>query len=324
MAENILGNVIGAAALAVGLFTASASHAQPLIELATPEQAAAAISERDAYLDAVTAGDMSIWLRRPQGGADMTAFTAHLAANVRPWTAAERVRLAAMIERVSPRLRSLAPLLPARVQIAGFNGSASGDADFTRGSTIFLAHLKPTDDGLDERFFHELFHVLSRANPDRRDAFYGIVGFERCSPVVLDNALRARVVTNPDAPTIEYASPVSISGQNLLTTPVLAADLPRYTAQSGLFDHVQLLFVPLSRDAQGRCTQLSGVHVSQAELGGAVIARAGGNTDYVIHPEELVADNFAQMMMGRRDAPGPEIYGRLATLLNIERPSTRE
>ncbi len=33
----------------------------------------------------------------------------------------------------------------------------------------------------------------------------------------------------------------------------------------------------------------------------------GNNTDYVIHPEETMANNFAYMVMQKTDVPNPEI-----------------
>lgn len=315
-----------AVALASAFLAAASASAQssPQVVVASQEEGARAISARDEYLSTVTAGDVSIWLRRPGSGRDVDALAQYLAGNVLPWSPEERARLDAMIARVSPRLADLAPWLPERVQIARFRTESSSGADFTRGDTIFLSSLKPTDDAMDERFFHELFHIISRSHEARRREFYAIVGFEVCTPLVLDDALRAHVLTNPDAPIVEYASQVQINNRTVWATPLMVADLTRYTPRSDLFDHVELQFLALSRDASGRCVADASSTLTQAELGAAVVARAGGNTNYVLHPEELVADNFAQMMMGRRDAPSPEVYSRLATLLNIERPSTRE
>lgn len=318
----MLKQIVGALLVSVCLAATSASaQPAPQIMIANQQEGARAISARDEYMSVVTAGDVSIWLRQPGSGRDVDALAQYLAANVLPWSSEERVRLDAMIARVSPRLADLAPWLPERVQIARFRTESSSGADFTRGDTIFLAGLKPTDEAMDERFFHELFHIISRSHEARRHEFYAIVGFEVCTPLVLDDALRARVLTNPDAPIVEYASQVEISNRTVWVTPVMVADLGRYTPRSDLFDHVELQFLALSRGEGGRCVADTSSTLTQAELGAAVISRAGGNTNYVLHPEELVADNFAQMMMGRRDAPSPEIYSRLATLLNIERPS---
>lgn len=321
----MLNRILCLAVASIWLTIGSAiGQAGPTIAVATQQEGAAAISARDEYMRTVNAADVSIWLRQPGSTADTDALAEYLAANVLPWSDADRTRLDAMIERVSPRLAALAPWLPSRVQIASFRITASSGADFTRGDTIFLSSLKPTDDALDERFFHELFHVISRNNPARRDELYAIVGFQRCTPMALDDALRARVLTNPDAPVVEYASQIAVDGQTVWATPLMVADVSRYGPLSDLFDHVELQFMPLRRDEHGRCTPDADVSLTQAQLGGAVIARAGGNTQYVLHPEELVADNFAQMMMGRRDAPNPAVYERLANLLNIERPSARE
>lgn len=319
---QIAGSGVMAACLCLAIGPAHGQTAA--LSVATSEEAIAAITARDEYLNAVTPADVSIWLHQPGSAADIEALSRHFAASVRPWDEAERLRLDAMIGRVSPRLAQLAPLLPARVQIAAIRSDAAGGADFTRGGTIFLSELKPTDEALDERFFHELFHVLSRNNPARRDQLYGIIGFERCMPMALDSALRARVLTNPDAPVVEYVSRVSIDGQTVWATPLMVADLAQYTATSGLFDHVQVQFVPFRRDAQGRCSQDAASSATQVQMGRAILDRAGGNTDYVIHPEELVADNFAQVMMGRRDARSPEIYDQIAAVLGIARPPVRE
>ena len=293
------------------------------VTLATTEESTTAITARDEYLTAVTAADVSIWLHQPGSPADIDALARYFAASVRPWDADERARLEAMIERVSPRVAQVAHLLPNGVQIAAIDASATAGADFTRGHTIFLSGLKPTDEALDERFFHELFHVISRANPGRRDALYGIIGFERCTPLVLDSGLRARVLTNPDAPVVAYVSRLEVDGRTVFATPLMIADIERYTTTSGLFDHVAVQFTPFARDQQGRCTRDEASAFTQAQIGRALLARAGNNTDYAHHPEELVADNFAQMMMGRSDAPSPQIYDQIADVLGIARPPSR-
>ena len=33
----------------------------------------------------------------------------------------------------------------------------------------------------------------------------------------------------------------------------------------------------------------------------------GRNTSYIIHPEEVLADNFSMMVLGRKEIPNPEI-----------------
>lgn len=314
-------HVLLSLAAVCALFAASANARAQQVGIASREAGATAISANDEYMSAANAADVAIWLHQPGAGADKEALARHLSGIVREWTPQERTRLEAMLQRLAPGLAQISSVLPEHVQIAAIRPEASGGADFTRGSTIFLIGLRATDAELDERFFHELFHVISRANAERRDQLYALVGFSRCTPMALDSALTERVLTNPDAPRVEYAAQVTVNNRTFWTTPLMVADLPRYTAQSGLFDHVDLQFVPLARDAQGRCTLDESVTVARGDVATAVIAQAGGNTDYVIHPEELVADNFAQMMTSRSNTSSPEIYDRLAGVLQIQRPA---
>jgi hypothetical protein len=44
----------------------------------------------------------------------------------------------------------------------------------------------------------------------------------------------------------------------------------------------------------------------------------GRNTDYVIHAEEGLADNFVFVMMGKTGLPNPEIPARLSTWLGLK------
>ena len=46
----------------------------------------------------------------------------------------------------------------------------------------------------------------------------------------------------------------------------------------------------------------------------AYVARLGGNTPYLIHAEEVLADNFAQLVTGRT-VPHPELLQQLEAVL---------
>ena len=46
--------------------------------------------------------------------------------------------------------------------------------------------------------------------------------------------------------------------------------------------------------------------------------QVGRNTDYVIHPEEILADNFEYLLIGRPNLPSPDIQRRLAAALRSQ------
>lgn len=43
--------------------------------------------------------------------------------------------------------------------------------------------------------------------------------------------------------------------------------------------------------------------------------QVGRNTNYIIHPEEILAENFALLIMDKRDVPSPEILEKMRAVL---------
>jgi hypothetical protein len=43
--------------------------------------------------------------------------------------------------------------------------------------------------------------------------------------------------------------------------------------------------------------------------------QVGKNTEYIIHPEEILADNFASLVLGQRNLPSPEVMEMIQAIL---------
>ena len=43
--------------------------------------------------------------------------------------------------------------------------------------------------------------------------------------------------------------------------------------------------------------------------------QVGGNTKYLIHPEEILADNFAWLILDEHNVPSPEILQKMRPIL---------
>ena len=54
------------------------------------------------------------------------------------------------------------------------------------------------------------------------------------------------------------------------------------------------------------------IPIEQAE---DLYEKIGKNTDYVINPEEVLADNFAFMIVEKKDLPTPEVVNRMKEVL---------
>jgi hypothetical protein len=297
--------------------TASAPARTEQFVIASPEQAAPIFTADDEFMNAVTPADISI--RTRSSSTSRADLERTYAGAFVLWTDAERARLEPMLTRQAARLESIQRWLPAHVLLVKSNGAADTSLPHTRGNAINMGQQLPAEDAaLDGLFFHELFHVLSRHNASRRDEMYALIGFAPCD-ITLPSAVRDTTVTNPDAPLLRWAAPFDANGRYV--APVLFANPPRWDPAQPQFGRYFNLRFLQANSAGGRCavTLQNGqpVDIPQEQAIAAIHAVAGANTNYVLHPEELLADNFSQLMMSRTDIPNPEIHARLAAFLGL-------
>lgn len=93
--------------------------------------------------------------------------------------------------------------------------------------------------------------------------------------------------------------------------PILFSNTPDYdpVRDGGFFSYLQLGFLIVSRNPKTRADVLAPQQVS------GFFEQIGRNTEYIIHPEEILAENFALLMIGRRDVPSPDLLDRLRQAL---------
>jgi hypothetical protein len=60
--------------------------------------------------------------------------------------------------------------------------------------------------------------------------------------------------------------------------------------------------------------------VEPAEVLG-FIEQVGKNTGYIIHPEEILADNFMMLVLEIKNLPSPEIIEKLRNVLSQKKPT---
>ncbi len=236
-------------------------------------------------------------------------FRAFAARAVIPWSDAERDAVAGAAARLAPRLEALGVPVPPRVVLVKTSGDEEGNAAYTRGTAIMLPRrmLAGGAAALDRLLCHELFHVVSRSEPGLRRRLYATIGFEPCGDVLLPPDLRGLRLTNPDAPAFDHAIRVACDGQRRWMVPVLFASGP-YDAKGGKPFFASMVFrlmaVERREEPDGSVSA-----VPWLDDGGRPLLRSpdevagffeqtGRNTSYLIHPEEIMADNFVHLVVG--------------------------
>ena len=192
---------------------------------------------------------------------------------------------------------------------------------YTHGTQVYLGEsitqLGLTDDPeLLEMFrqivAHELFHCLTRNHPEFRTAMYAILGFTVTGQEYdLGQSVRERVIANPDVEHHDAWATFEIGGKPVNCVVVFTAGKPFEQPEDSFFDDMTTGLVPVD--------DLSTMYT--AEDAANFWDVFGGNTDYVIDPEETLADNFSFVIVNGLEGmeyPSPEIVEAIDALLKGE------
>ena len=191
-------------------------------------------------------------------------------------------------------------------------GQAFGAAGYTRRNAIMLSESVISLPATDSRraYFllaHEVFHVLSRKDSRLRDDLYALLGFKTADGFEYPAELEGRRLSNPDAFEYRHTLTVQSASGSIDVMPVIQSLLPLEEAIQlpNFFDALDIVL--LSVDA--------GTGEALRDDNGDLIKYNFGNTDWVprmlrnssfiIHPEEILADNFATLMEWRSDGVLP-------------------
>lgn len=282
----------------------------------TAAEGRAVLEAADDFIAAMSPFDRAVRL----GSAEPVspeAFRARAGAGAAEWTDPERERSAAALAAISPALVRLRLPFPPRVSLVKTARGTEGNAAFTRGAAIFLPEgmLRRGGDELERLLVHELFHVLSRAAPGLRERLYAAIGFVRCGVPVLPADLDARRITNPDAPENAHCIRVVHRGEPAWGVPILFSEST--DPGRGLFASMRskLLLVERRDPAPPRAlADGAGVRLVDFEAADGFFDQVGRNTGYLIHPEEILADNFVLVVLGGTIRT-PAVTDRLRRLL---------
>jgi len=288
------------------------------IEFASIEQGRAVLGERDDFVARLSPFDRAARLKSADDVSE-AEYLAFARAAAREWPNDERARLAAAFAAIRPKLAELLPELDAPILLIKTSGEEEGGAGYTRANAVMLPQALTDERELQRLLAHEIFHVVSRNNPELKRALYATIGFEPCGEVSLPPSLAARKMTNPDAPVSEHCIEVQVDGANVWGTPILLSRQERFDPAAGtpFFGYLTLSMLLVERDGDSsRPLERNGapVLVPFNRVGG-LQEQIGRNTGYVIHAEEILASNFELLVQGAPNAPSPEVLERIREVL---------
>jgi hypothetical protein len=273
---------------------------------ASREQGIAVVSSRDDYVSRMSRFDRMLRLKSTQPVSEH-AYLDSLAANVLDWTEADKARLKPLVHKLRAAVQRYLLPLPPTVLLIKTTGKAEFGQAHTRANAIILPErsLRESDETLLFLLSHELFHVMSRHDTRFRQNAYALIGFRIGNEISLPDLIAPLQITNPDAPRHDSFIDVGSDGSKITVVPVLLSRSAVFDPQIGNdLDHfwtLRLLVVKqVSPDDDLRAVEQHGaprlLKLSQVE---DFLEQVGRNTRYVIHPEEILAENFALLITGK-------------------------
>ena len=283
------------------------------VRFASVNEGAEILGRKDEFIQRLSTFDRAARMKTDRSISE-DEFLKFVKGSVLTWNESEKAKIEAAIASIRPGLDALPLSLPKIVNLVKTSGAEEGHAFYTRDTAIVLPE-KETDEGdsglLKRTIAHELFHILSRGNPALREKLYELIGFKKCGEVEFPSDLKSRKITNPDAPRNDHSIQIRVGEEEMRAVPILFSNAAKYDVNRGgeFFNYLQLSFLQVPRMSSGQPVLATPEEVS------GFFEQVGRNTNYFIHPEEILADNFALLILDEHNVPSPEILEKMRRIL---------
>jgi len=271
-------------------------------QFADVETSRALLGQEDVYTNALSPFDRKVRMG-VQEDPGTKAHLEFLADQAQAWSPEPTAAVEAAIKAIHEPLMSLGIKLKTPISLIHTTGREEAGAAYTRGNEIILP---PQETGTKSNpptrlLAHELFHVISRQHPQLRDQLYELIGFKKANPIQLPASIAHLKITNPDAPIIEHVIQLKLSPEQTVTVaPVLIARHDyRADSKKGLFGYLSFKLMQVTATPDGWGPELGDQGpVYHSPQNPDFARQIGRNTGYIIHPEEILADNFSLLVTG--------------------------
>ncbi len=162
--------------------------------------------------------------------------------------------------------------------------------------------------GFRNTMIHEIFHIYSRLHLDKRKSLYKLIGFETVSSpdkLAMVAHLKDKILLNPDG--VNYATKIQLTdGKNHYVDafPIIFSNSMHFTSKKhNFFEYISFDLFEVKSNA-GRYEVVSdtkGNSTLDPTFMNSFFDQIKDNTQYTIHPDEILADNFA-LLMGLKES----------------------
>lgn len=287
------------------------------IQLCDSTTAANANKQQDFYSRALTPFDLQLRLGNDKNYKEAD-YLIKAATETRNWSEDEQQRIKNIFETIGIFLteNNIKLHLPKTIQIIKTNGNEEMGAEgYTRENRIML-NIQHIDEINVHLIAHELFHVFSRYNNDTRDKLYSIFGFKKCNVIYTDTTMGIYGITNPDCPVTEHYITINIDDKPTDMALQLYSKIG-YDKNKNLGDYMNAGVLHLDGKKLKKPLLTNGlVKIYTPQDQPDFLKQISTNTGYIIHPEEITAENFA-LWISKIDVAQPEFLEKIKKTLQL-------
>lgn len=290
---------------------AQSTSATSRIEFKLLDSTAAAVAintdKIENFFDRVEDLEMSVLMKKSvtesSGRAEILKdFKDAQRAEVSSFAPSEREILARVGDSINVYLSNLSPQIKIpTITLIKLKGDLYGKSTFfTRQEGIFIPGAEIHEENIkaiESVFLHEIFHIISRYNPDIRKKCYELIGFYPLDKIpTFPENLQERLLHNPDGLNFEYGITLNwLKKEPIIAIPMIYVNSPDFTEEKPeYFSYLQFdLFRVVEEAGEMKV-------VSEDPVGPEIpdnyyqsfFDQIKDNTQYIIHPDEIMADNF--------------------------------
>lgn len=258
----------------------------------------------DGFFDNISIVDMAIQLKTEKTfvsrASALKEYKSYLATEVLDWTDTEKILMNEIFDSIQTQVNRVNPkLMPKDIRLVKIKTTHYGpDVYYTRGHNIMIPENALTRQGaremLEPVMIHEVFHLISRYDKPLREKIYALIGFfPHNQKLDMPKTIRDRWLTNPDGVSTEYYIQLRDEEKMAKAIPLILSNKENFTAENPtFFSYLQFDLFELD---ESNGTIKHGDNLSTTLTDGMMpgfFEQIKDNTQYIIHPDEISADNF--------------------------------
>jgi hypothetical protein len=231
------------------------------------------------------------------------------------WSLDEKKKILSIFESIDKQIlkQKFRIAFPDEIYFVKTTANEEGGAGgYTRANYVVLKEdiLSRPKGELTQTIVHELFHILTRANPDFRREMYRIIGFKLMNQIDYPDGLKSYRITNPDAPQTDSYIQLKVNGKTVECMMILYSN--KDYDGGDFFKYLNVGFLSLTGNMDKSIVLVDNKPVIyNFEQVTGFFEQVGKNTQYIIHPEEILADNFAFAILNKTGLPDQDIVDKI-------------